>query len=71
MTAPQNPGGGFSRPPGNNPRPPFSGPRRDGFRGKLPPRKEPEHRINNAIRDRKSTRLNSSHSSVSRMPSSA
>lgn len=50
MTAPQNPGGGFSRPPGNNPRPPFSGPRRDGFRGKLPPRKEPEHRINNAIR---------------------
>ena len=27
--------------------------------------------VNNAIKDRKSTRLNSSHSSVSRMPSSA
>ncbi|MCE2703927.1 MAG: hypothetical protein RL512_790 [Bacteroidota bacterium] len=49
MTAPQKPGGGFNRPPGSGPRP-FQGPGGNRFRGKMPPRKEAEHRINHFIR---------------------
>ena len=49
MTAPQKPGGGFNRPPGSGPRP-FQGPGGHRFRGKMPPRKEAEHRINHFIR---------------------
>ena len=51
MAVPQKPGGGFFRPPGSGPRPGGGpgGPNR-GFRGKLPPRKEAEHRINHFIR---------------------
>ena len=52
MAVPQKPGGGFFRPPGSGPRPGGGpgGPNRGGFRGKLPPRKEAEHRINHFIR---------------------
>jgi translation initiation factor IF-3 len=49
MTAPQKPGGGFNRPPGSGPRP-FQGPGGNRFKGKMPPRKEAEHRINHFIR---------------------
>lgn len=49
MPAPQKPGGGFNRPPGSGPRP-FQGPGGNRFRGKMPPRKEAEHRINHFIR---------------------
>ena len=49
MTAPQKPGGGFNRPPGSGPRP-FQGPGGNRFRGKMPPRKEAEHRISHFIR---------------------
>lgn len=49
MTAPQKPGGGFNRPPGSGPRP-FQGPGGNRFRGKMPPRKEAEHRINHFIK---------------------
>ena len=49
MTAPQKPGGGFNRPHGSGPSP-FQGPGGNRFRGKMPPRKEAEHRINHFIR---------------------
>jgi len=49
MTAPQKPGGGFNRPPGSGPRP-FQGQGGNRFSGKMPPRKEAEHRINHFIR---------------------
>ncbi len=52
MAVPQKPGGGFNRPqgPGGPYRPGGGGGYKGGFRNRMMPRKEAEHRINNFIR---------------------
>ena len=50
MAVPQKPGGGFSRPPGVGGFRPGGGFNKGGFRGRMMPRKEAEHRINQFIR---------------------
>jgi len=50
MAVPQKPGGGFNRPPGGGGFRPGGGFNKGGFKGRMAPRKEAEHRINQYIR---------------------